>query len=85
MHFYLIFVVLILMLVHLYIFTKSITLKYELTDMKIKYRELKSQSRFLSSQISRAESLDLIEAKAKSIGMDYPESVNYIIMSEEVK
>lgn len=76
-------VLLLFMVIHLYIYTKSIALKYESTNLKLKYRDLKSKNRDYSSKLSANEALDKIEKKARELGMQYPEKINYIVFSGE--
>ena len=79
-------ILLAFVLLHLYIFTKNITLKYEVVRFKVKLKELKSENRFLSSKLSAAEALPKIAQKAQSsLNMYYPEKMNYVITTKEVK
>jgi len=72
-----------LTLLHLYIFTKSVALKYDVANLKLKLKGLKSINRMLAARLSAQEALPGIENKAESLGMSYPEKVNYIIITEE--
>ena len=64
---------------HLFIVTKNIGLKYQITDTKVKLAELRSQNRIFGTQIAAKESLGLVEKIAKGkLGMIYPVKVNYI-------
>jgi cell division protein FtsL len=74
---------LLLVMLHLYIFTKSMTYKYEITDLKMKFKELKGVNRLLAGKLSEAESLPKLEQKALSMDMQYPEEINYIIATGE--
>lgn len=76
-------IALVLMVLHLYIHTKSITLKYESTNLKLKYRELKSKNRYYESKLSADEALNKVEKKAQQLGMQYPEKINYIVFTKE--
>ncbi len=76
-------IILVLVLLHLYIFTTSFTMKYEITNMKVKLKGLKSINRFLSSRLSADESLPEIEKKASQMGMSYPDRVNYVSLTSE--
>jgi len=79
-------IILAFVLLHLYIQTKSITLKYEVTNLKIKLKEIKSKNRMLAADLSKEESLNKIEKTAKEeLGMDYPANVNYIVRKEVSK
>lgn len=70
--------------IHLYVTTQNISLKYQLTELKIKLAELKSNNRLLGSQISARENLRTIEEKARQeLKMIYPEKINYILVSKE--
>ncbi|OGC21745.1 hypothetical protein A3J90_00480 [candidate division WOR-1 bacterium RIFOXYC2_FULL_37_10] len=82
----LLIVILFLVLLHLYIQTKSITLKYEGTNLKIKLKDIKIKNRILASMLAKEESLYRIEKRAKEeLGMSYPKDINYIIIREENK
>jgi len=73
-------VIIILSGIHLFIYAQNITLKYQLTDVKIRISELNSANRILGSQVARAENLSKVEAVARGkLGMAYPENINYII------
>jgi cell division protein FtsB len=70
---------------HLFIFAQNISLKYRITDLKVKLAELSSRNRQLASQVARAENLGQIEKSAREkLGMIYPENVIYIVGSREV-
>lgn len=78
--------ILILAFIHLFFFAQSVSLKYELTDLKMKFMEIYKKNRYLSSTLARLESLDRVEETAvKKLDMVYPENLNYIIISAEVK
>ncbi len=79
-------ILLFLLIMHLYISTKSVALKYEVAKLKIGYRELKGKNRFLAGKVSAQESLTRIESKsAKALNMHYPEKVIYIVATKEAK
>ncbi|MBI5700435.1 hypothetical protein HZC34_01140 [Candidatus Saganbacteria bacterium] len=84
-YFYMGGILLSFVLLHLYIFTQSVALKYEVTNLKLKYKEMKSDFRDLSYILAQKEALPKIEQLASKIGMAYPERVNYIILSTEAK
>lgn len=85
-YYYLAAVILGLMLVHLYISTKSVALKYDGTRLKIKLAEIKSRNRALACQLARIESMPNIEQKAQGgLNMFYPEEINYIVVTGEAK
>jgi cell division protein FtsL len=76
-------VILFLAGIHLYVYARNIILKYEITDLKIKLSELKSQNRQLGSQVARAEDLSQIEKIAQGkLGMVYPSKITYILPGE---
>ena len=78
--------ILILAFIHLFFFAQSVSLKYELTDLKMKFMEIYKKNRYLSSALARLESLQLIEDQAtKKLDMIYPENINYIVLSGEAK
>ncbi len=78
--------ILILAFIHLFLFAQSVSLKYELTDLKMKFMEIYKKNRYLSSALARLESLQLIEDQAtKKLDMIYPENINYIVLSGEAK
>jgi len=73
----------ILAVIHLYIYTQNMNLKYSVTDLKIKLGNLRSKTRLLGSQVARQENLERIEKKArKELGMTYPRDVNYILIPQ---
>ena len=64
----------------LYIYAQNISLKYQITDLKIKLAELNSHNRQLGGQVTQAEKLSYIEKTAKEkLGMIYPEKIIYVI------
>ena len=70
---------------HLFIYAQNISLKYKLTDIKIKIAEVNSANRILGSQVARAENLPEIEKIARDkLGMIYPENMNYIIAGKAI-
>lgn len=78
--------ILVLAMLHLYIFTRSISLKYEVADLKDKFQKIYRSNRYLSSLVAKKESLDRIERIAKEKGrMYYPKEVSYIMISEEAR
>jgi cell division protein FtsB len=71
--------------IHLFFYAQNITLKYRITDIKVKLNELKSNNRQLGGQVSRAEDLGYVEEYAKGkLGMIYPEQITYIVGTGEV-
>jgi hypothetical protein len=78
------FVILSLGLIHLYINTQNIALKFRVTENKIKVNELRSQNRLLGSQVARKEDLAQIEKIALSnLNMEFPAKVIYLAASKE--
>ena len=72
-------VLLILAGIHLFFYAQNISLKYQITDLKVKLNELISQDRLLGSLVSREENLSYVEKIAKGkLGMIYPEKIIYI-------
>ena len=66
--------------VHLFIYAQNITLKYRITDLKIKLAELTSARQALGSRAAREEDLAYVEKIAKSkLGMIYPADITYIV------
>ena len=84
-NYYLIGISIALVLLHLYILTKNHALKYEVANMKIKLKELRSANRIMASKLSAQEALPAIEKKAALMGMAYPEKINYILITQEAK
>ena len=73
-----------LALLHLYIQSKNIDLKYEYARQKIKFQKIYNQNRYLSNLAAKRSSLKRIEEIArKKLGMEYPPEVKYIIVSGE--
>jgi len=81
-----ILIVLILAFVHLFIFTKSVSLKYEVANLKVNFNKEYQDNRYLNNSLAEAESLDKIEKVATGkLGMYYPPTINYIVLSKEAK
>ena len=81
---FLIIIVVILALVHLFIFTGSIGLNYDLVKKKEAFKKFYQENRRLNYLLARGESLDKVEQIATTkLEMIYPESVNYIIESSK--
>ena len=71
--------------IHLFFSAQNITLKYRVTDSKMKLNELTSASRQLGGEVSRAENLGYVEEYATGkLGMIYPEQITYIVGTGEV-
>jgi cell division protein FtsB len=69
--------------IHLFIYAQNISLKYQITDLKIKLNELDSTTAALGSRAAREEDLAFIEKTAKGrLGMIYPEDIIYIVKAE---
>ncbi len=80
----LIIIILALALTHLYIFTSSIGLKYNVAKLKIEHQKLYSENRRLNYLIARGESLPKIDEIASSkLSMVYPEKINYIVIGSK--
>lgn len=70
--------------IHLFVYAQNISLKYELTDLKVKLSELNSRKRQLASQVAREENLGYVEKTAKEkLKMIYPERIIYILPTRE--
>lgn len=69
--------------IHLFIYAQNINLTYQNNDQKIKLGETLIRRRQLDGQAARGEDLPLIEQKAKSLGLIYPEKIHYVIVSRE--
>lgn len=81
--FFILFFLLLLAGIHLYIYTQNITLKYKLTDLKIKLGEIRSKTRFFNSEVARKEQLVHIEKIAvEKLDMVYPPKINYILIPQ---
>ena len=79
-------VIVALAMLHLYIFTRSIRLKYEVADLRARFQKIYRSNRLLRSVVAERESLDRIEKIAKAEGrMYYPEEVTYIMITEEAR
>lgn len=66
--------------IHLLINTQNISLKYKVTDLKIKFREIRSKNRYRQVQVARKENLELVEKQAtEKLKMVYPQKINYIL------
>jgi len=65
---------------HLFVYTQNISLKYKITDGKIKLSEVVSQNRELGSELAAKENLASVEKIASGkLDMFYPENINYIL------
>jgi cell division protein FtsL len=72
-------VFLVLMITHLFIYTQNISLKYRITDLKVKLAGLNNANRMLSIQVAGKENLARVENIAREkLGMFYPEKIIYI-------
>jgi len=72
--------------IHLFVYTHNISLKYKITDTKMKLYEVVSKNRELGSELAAKENLANVEKIANSkLNMIYPETVNYILASAEAK
>ncbi|MBU0630866.1 MAG: septum formation initiator family protein [Candidatus Margulisbacteria bacterium] len=70
--------------IHLFFNAINIRLKYQLTDLRIKWQELISRNRELGTRIAIIENLDSIDQIAKSrLGMYYPDEVIYVVPTKE--
>lgn len=81
-----IFFIVLLAAAHLFIFTGSIGIKYDSARLKADFKKLYQENRQLKCAVSREESLGRIENLAVSkLDMYYPEEVNYIVTTGEVR
>lgn len=81
---FVLFLILAMGLVHLYINTQNIALKYKITENKVGLNELRSQNRLLGSQVAGKEDLGQIEKIAQtSLNMAYPAKITYLALSRE--
>ncbi|MBI5699807.1 hypothetical protein HZC35_05885 [Candidatus Saganbacteria bacterium] len=78
-------VVVLLAFIHLFFFAQSVSLKYELTDLKMKFMEIYQKNRYTQSVLAGRESLELLDGSAQKLGMVYPEDINYIVLSREAE
>jgi cell division protein FtsB len=71
--------------IHLFIYTQNINLKYKITDLKLKFQEIRSKNQQIGSQVAKKENLSYIEKIAKDkLNMTYPKDIIYIEASSEV-
>jgi len=81
---FVLFLILAMGLVHLYINTQNIALKYKVTENKVGLNDLRSQNRLLGSQVARKEDLGQIERTAQTnLNMVYPTKITYLVVSKE--
>lgn len=78
-------VIVLLAFIHLCFFAQSVSLKYELTDLKMKFMEIYKKNRYTQSVLAGRESLEILEKSAQKLDMVYPEDINYIILSREAE
>ncbi|HTY13828.1 MAG TPA: hypothetical protein VMD02_06545 [Candidatus Omnitrophota bacterium] len=77
---FLIAIVILLALTHLFIFTGSVGLKYDSAKLKIEFDKDYQENRMLRYLESKGESLGHVEqVSASKLGMVYPEKVEYIL------
>ena len=77
-------ILIVLALLHLYIYTKNVGVNYEIEAMKTQFSDLYSENHYLASEISAQSRPDRIEDYAKNkLGMEYPVQINYLIVSQE--
>jgi cell division protein FtsB len=70
--------------IHLYITTQNVTLKYRLTDTKIKLEELRAKNRQTGNIVAAKENMAYVEKQARGkLGMVYPEKIRYISVTKE--
>ncbi|MFH1542612.1 MAG: septum formation initiator family protein [bacterium] len=80
---FILIVIVILSVIHLYINTQNITIKYQVAKLKTEHNQLISQNRQLASQAASKENLGYIEKTAKEkLGMIYPNKMTYIVVTE---
>jgi len=81
-----ILIIVALAMVHLYILTSSVSLKYDLTGKKMEFMKIYKENKNLGCQTARGESLDRVEKTAAAkLDMFYPEKMNYIVISGEAR
>lgn len=69
---------------HLLVNVQNVSLKYRLTDTKVKLTEINSRQRQLENQLAKEENLAAIENTARTkLGMVYPEKIIYLTASKE--
>lgn len=78
-------IIVLLAFIHLFFFAQSVSLKYELTDLKMKFMEIYQKNRYAQSVLAGRESLELLEKSAQKLDMVYPEDINYIVLSREAE
>lgn len=79
-----IFMVILLAAIHLYISTSGISIQYENAKLKVEFNKLYQEMRNLKSEVSREEALGRVEKIAiGELKMEYPENLEYIVISEE--
>lgn len=70
--------------VHLFLYAQNVTLKYQLTELKLKLNELVDQNQQLASMVIEKENLAEVEKIAREkLNMIYPEKIIYLIDSKE--
>lgn len=78
-------IIVLMAFIHLFFFAQSVSLKYELTDLKMKFMEIYQKNRYTQSVLAGRESLELLEKSAQKLDMVYPEDINYIVLSREAE
>ncbi|MBI5400321.1 septum formation initiator family protein [Candidatus Saganbacteria bacterium] len=70
--------------IHLFITTQNISLKYQVTDTKMKLNEIRAKNHELNGRVAAKENLALVEKQAREkLGMAYPEKIRYIIIKRQ--
>jgi len=70
--------------VHLAIYTSSIKKGFEIDDLKKQLDAIRNENRYMSYLVAKEEALPRIEQVAKNkLKMEYPENMNYIVVSSE--
>ena len=71
---------------HLFVYTQNISLKFQISDIKIKLSQVRSQNRSLGAEMATLQNLNRIEKIAKEkLKMIYPEEMNYLLITPEAK
>ena len=72
----------LLAVIHLSLWTHTLSLNYKIAEQKAMYAKVKSENRGLKYLVAKESSLQKIDNAAKGkLNMEYPAKMNYIIVS----
>lgn len=74
-------IIFFLAVIHLSLWTRTLTLNYKIAEQKTMYKKIRSENRGLRYIVAKESSLQKIDNTAKGkLNMEYPAKMNYIIV-----